>query len=243
MESDPSLGPVRPEGTHLWNGYREAPSESQHRPHWAATDICRVVRAVGPLLILHVLIHEGTQMHLTYYLSNLAGTCLWYLDFCSCPFVRRAVEWHSGSQGRRSPRFFPRGIAEQWSLSQDVFLISWQHRITHLPPSNASYSMHIPEKPLHGSGYLKFPHPTAPSLHGRHSRWTLSSRPSPCLLYDQSMPRNETPFNKIMVSASAQTLLSCPSLSPPKKPHWTWLGLYSLLSVHTAHSYFSKHPI
>ena len=66
IELGPSFGHPHPEGTHLWNGYREATSESQHRPYTRAgtPSILLSYQGYQPLSFPIFLIHEGIPVPL-----------------------------------------------------------------------------------------------------------------------------------------------------------------------------------
>lgn len=159
-------------------------------------------------------------MHFTYYLSNLANTCLWDLNFYSSPFIMsKAMKRHSKSQWRRTPSFCPQGIAEQWSLSQNILLIAWQHRIIHLPLNNASHSVHTPESLGRIRGFGIGTHRTIPSLHGRYGRWTHISLPGhPALLPCGQSAHNRFPSTEAWLVLWLRQP-SSPALPPPKKHH------------------------
>lgn len=108
LEWDPWVGSLCTQGTHLWNGYRQAPSAPGIH-----TGVCSVLRARWPYLFPRFLSYSCRNSELlAYHLQDLAGTCLGDLNFYSSPvLMSKVMKGHSKSQWRGTLWFFPRGAA------------------------------------------------------------------------------------------------------------------------------------
>lgn len=138
---DPWDGPLCPEGTHLWNGHRQAPSASWHSHGCLLSSQSLPAPSLPTFSLLFMqeleavgISSQGSGRHL-----------LRRPQFYSSPVLTsKVMKRHSKSQWRRTPSFFPRGITEQRLLSENV-LISKQHNDLPPPPQHALLKDILPE--------------------------------------------------------------------------------------------------
>jgi hypothetical protein len=150
LEWDPWIGSLCTQGTHLWNGYRQAPSAPGTH-----TGVCSVLRARWPYLFPRFLSYSCRNSELlAYHLQDLAGTCLGDLNFYSSPvLMSKVMKGHSKSQWRGTLWFFPRGITEQRLLSENVLTPKPRNDLPRLLPHYTHYSGCIPQF-MEASGYI-----------------------------------------------------------------------------------------